>query len=98
MPTNYEHDPNHPLTTAFPYFPPEEQQWLAGELSQILNGMLAMGPRVAKFEQEFAACCGRSPGIAFRSRTSSMEAALLAFGAGHGEEVLVTVEMFGVIG
>ena len=94
MQTNYEHDPNHPLTTAFPYFPPEEQQWLAGELSQILNGMLAMGPRVAQFEKEFAAYCGQPYGIAFPSCTSSMEAALLAFGVGPGDEVLVPVETF----
>ncbi|HKG45141.1 MAG TPA: DegT/DnrJ/EryC1/StrS family aminotransferase [Pyrinomonadaceae bacterium] len=94
MQTNYEHDPDHPLTTAFPYFPPEEQQWLAGELSQILNGMLAMGPRVAQFEKEFAAYCGQSYGIAFPSCTSSMEAALLAFGVGPGDEVLVPVETF----
>lgn len=94
MQTNYEHDPDHPLTTAFPYFPPEEQQWLAGELNQILNGMLAMGPRVARFEQEFAAYCGQPYGIAFPSCTSSMEAALLAFGVGPGDEVLVPVETF----
>jgi len=94
MQTNYEHDPDHPLTTACPYFPPDEQQWLSGELSQILNGMLAMGPRVAKFEQEFAGYCGRSHGIAFPSCTSSMEAALLAFGVGPGDEVLVPVETF----
>lgn len=91
---SYEHDPNHPLTTAFPYFPPEEQQWLAGELSQILNGMLAMGPRVAQFESEFASYCGQPYGIAFPSCTSSMEAALLAFGVGPGDEVLVPVETF----
>jgi perosamine synthetase len=94
MPTNYEHDPDHPLTTAFPYFPPEEQQWLNEELSQILNGMLAMGPRVAQFEKEFAAYCGLPYGIAFPSCTSSMEAALLAFGVGPGDEVLVPVETF----
>src|SRR6185503_6614360 len=94
MPTNYEHDPNHPLTTAFPYFPPEEQQWLGEELSQILNGMLAMGPRVAQFEKEFAAYCGQPYGIAFPSCTSSMEAALLSFGVGPGDEVLVPVETF----
>lgn len=94
MQTNYKHDPNHPLTTAFPYFPPEEQEWLAGELSQILNGMLAMGPRVAKFEKEFAAYCGQPYGIAFPSCTSSMEAALLAFGVGPGDEILVPVETF----
>jgi perosamine synthetase len=94
MQTNYEHDPNHPLTTAFPYFPPEEQAWLAGELGQILNGMLAMGPRVAQFEKEFAAYCGQPYGIAFPSCTSSMEAALLAFGVGPGDEVLVPVQTF----
>ena len=94
MQTNYEHDPNHPLTTAFPYFPPEEQAWLAGELNQILNGMLAMGPRVAQFEKEFAAYCGQPYGIAFPSCTSSMEAALLALGVGPGDEVLVPVQTF----
>lgn len=94
MQTNYEHDPNHPLTTAFPYFPPEEQAWLAGELNQILNGMLAMGPRVAQFEKEFAAYCGQPYGIAFPSCTSSMEAVLLAFGVGPGDEVLVPVQTF----
>ena len=94
MQMSYEHDPNHPLTTAFPYFPPKEQQWLLGELSQILNGMLAMGSHVAEFEKEFAAYCGQSYGIAFPSCTSSMEAALLAFGIGPGDEVLVPVETF----
>jgi len=94
MQKNYEHDPAHPLTTAFPYFPPAEQKWLDGELGQILNGMLAMGPRVAQFEREFAAYCGQPYGIAFPSCTSSMEAALLAFGVGPGDEVLVPVETF----
>lgn len=94
MPTNYEHDPAHPLTTAFPYFPKEEQDWLAGELSQILNGLLAMGPRVASFEREFAAYCGQPYGIAFPSCTSAMEAALIALGVKPGDEVLVPVETF----
>ena len=52
---SYEHNPDHPLATAFPYFPPDEQEWLQRELSQILNAQLAMGPRVAQFEKEFAA-------------------------------------------
>lgn len=91
---NYEHNPDHPLTTAFPYFPPEEQEWLKEELSQILNVQLAMGPRVAQFEQEFAAYCGQPFGIAFPSCTSSMEAALRALGVREGDEVLVPVETF----
>src|SRR5713226_6858423 len=91
---SYEHDPAHPLTTAFPYFPPEEQAWLSQELREILNGQLAMGPRVARFEEEFAAYCGQPYGIAFPNCTSSMEAALTALGVGPGDEVLVPVETF----
>ena len=94
MQPNYEHDADHPLTTAFPYFPPEEQEWLAREFSQILNGMLAMGPRVAQFERDFATYCGQPLGVAFPSCTSAMEAALLALGVGPGDEVIVPVETF----
>jgi perosamine synthetase len=94
MPMNYEPDPNHPLTTAFPYFPPEEQEWLSNELREIMNGQLAMGPRVARFEKEFAAYCDVPYGVVFPSCTSSMEAALIALGVGPGDEVLVPVETF----
>ncbi len=91
---SYEPDPNHPLTTAFPYFPPEEQEWLSKELREIMNGQLAMGPRVARFEKEFAAYCDVPYGVVFPSCTSSMEAALIALGVGPGDEVLVPVETF----
>jgi len=94
MPTNYEHDPAHPLTTAFPYFPPEEQEWLSGQLHEILNGQLAMGPRVKEFERAFADYCGATYAVAFPSCTSSMEAALIALGVDPGDEVLVPVETF----
>lgn len=91
---SYEPDSNHPLTTAFPYFPPEEQEWLTNELREIMNGQLAMGPRVARFEKEFAAYCDVPYAIAFPSCTSSMEAALRALGVGPGDEVLVPVQTF----
>ena len=94
MPTSYEHDPAHPLTTAFPFFPPEEQEWLSHQLSDILNDQLAMGRRVREFEKEFASYCGQPYGIAFPSCTSAMEAALRALGVGPGDEVLVPVETF----
>ena len=94
MSMSYKPDPNHPLTTAFPYFPPQEQEWLTNELREIMNGQLAMGPRVARFEKEFAAYCDTPYGIVFPSCTSSMEAALIALGVGPGDEVLVPVETF----
>lgn len=91
---SYEHNPEHPLTTAFPYFPPPEQEWLQNELRTILNAQLAMGPRVASFEQEFAAFCGTERGVAFPSCTAALEAALVALGVKPGDEVLVPVETF----
>jgi len=91
---NYEHDPDHPLATAFPYFPPEEQRWLEDELRNILNGQLAMGPRVNEFERQFAEFCALPYAIAFPSCTSAMEATLRALGVGPGDEVLVPVETF----
>lgn len=91
---SYKHDPEHPLTTAYPYFPPEEQAWLQKELSEILTSALAMGPRVKKFEEAFAAYCGTPYGVAFPSCTSALEAALVALGVGAGDEVLVPVETF----
>jgi perosamine synthetase len=91
---NYEPDPDHPLTTAYPYFPPEEQDWLDTQLREILNGQLAMGPRVAEFERKFADYCGSPYAVAFPSCTSSMEAGLIALGVGPGDEVLVPVETF----
>lgn len=94
MQMSYKPDPNHPLTTAFPYFPPEEQEWLNNELREILNAQLAMGPRVTRFEKEFADYCALPYAVAFPSCTSSMEAALKALGVGPGDEVLVPVETF----
>lgn len=94
MPGNYKPSPDHPLTTALPYFPPREREWLHRELDQILTGRLAMGPRVAAFESEFAAYCGAAKGVAFPSCTSALEASLLALGVGPGDEVLVPVETF----
>jgi perosamine synthetase len=91
---SYVHDPAHPLTTACPFFPPEEQSWLSEQLAEILNQQLGMGPRVAKFESAFAEYCGQPYGIAFPSCTSAMEATLRALGVGPGDEVLVPVETF----
>jgi hypothetical protein len=37
----YEPDPAHPLTTAFPYFPPEEQEALERRIHLFCRGRLA---------------------------------------------------------
>jgi perosamine synthetase len=54
------------------------------------SGQLAQGPRVAQFEEHFAAFCGVNHAIATSSGTTALVAALLAHGIGPGDEVITT--------
>ncbi len=54
------------------------------------SGMLAQGPRVAEFEEQFAAYCGVKHGIATSSGTTALHVALLAHEIGPGDEVITT--------
>jgi dTDP-4-amino-4,6-dideoxygalactose transaminase len=53
------------------------------------SGMLAQGPEVAAFEQEFAAVVGGRHSVAVNSGTSALHLAFLAGGIGPGDEVIV---------
>ena len=53
------------------------------------SGMLAQGPEVAAFEQEFAAHVDGRPCVAVGSGTSALLLGLLAAGVGPGDEVVV---------
>ena len=57
-------------------------------LGVLASGKFALGPEVAAFEQEFAAYCGASYGVAVNSGTSALHLALLAAGVGPGDEVI----------
>ena len=52
------------------------------------SGRFTLGPEVSAFEREFAAFCGAGHGIAVSSGTSALHLALLAAGAGPGDEVI----------
>ena len=54
------------------------------------SGMLAQGPRTAKFEERFAAVCGVKHAIATSSGTTALHVALLANNIGEGDEVITT--------
>jgi dTDP-4-amino-4,6-dideoxygalactose transaminase len=54
------------------------------------SGMLAQGPRTAKFEERFAQMCGVKHAIATTSGTTALHLALLAHGIGEGDEVITT--------
>ena len=70
---------------------------IKNEVDEAVLGVLgstkyALGPEVAKFEEEFAAYQGAEFGVAVNSGTSALHAALLTAGVGPGDEV-ITVSM-----
>ena len=65
----------------------EEQAAVAAVLA---SGQLAQGPRVAEFEERFAAYCGVGHAVAVSSGTMALWLALLAHDIGPGDEVITT--------
>ncbi len=58
------------------------------------SGILAQGPRVKAFENEFAKLCGVKHAIAASSGTTALHMALLAHGIGPGDEVITSAFTF----
>ena len=58
------------------------------------SGQFALGPEVEAFERAFSAYCGAEHGIAVNSGTSALHLALLAAGAGPGDEVITVPYTF----
>lgn len=83
-------------TTAFPFFPQEEIEWILKETRLILNGekILSMGENVKKFEQEFADYCNRKYGIATNSCTSALDVVLRSLNLSSNDEVIVPTQTF----
>jgi dTDP-4-amino-4,6-dideoxygalactose transaminase len=70
-----------------PYIGEAEKQAVMEVLD---SGMLAQGPRTAKFEERFAQVCGVKHAIATTSGTTALHVALLAHDIGPGDEVITT--------
>jgi len=73
---------------------PVMRPWIGAEeaaaaAAVVTSGWVAQGPRVAEFEQAFAASIGVAHGVALSSCTAALHLALLAVGVGHGDEVVV---------
>ena len=65
----------------------EEEAQAAAEA--VRSGWVAQGPRVARFEQEFAAAVGATHGVATSSCTTALHLAMVLLEAGPGDEVIV---------
>ncbi|GGD75720.1 DegT/DnrJ/EryC1/StrS family aminotransferase [Microbacterium murale] len=55
----------------------------------IASGWVAQGPRVARFEQEFASAMGAPYGVATTSCTTALHLALVVAGIGPGDDVVI---------
>jgi dTDP-4-amino-4,6-dideoxygalactose transaminase len=76
---------NRPLLGA------EEEQ----EVVEVLrSGWLAVGPRVKRFEDEFAAFIGAPTALALSSGTAALHLALVALGVGSGHQVVTSTMTF----
>ena len=70
-----------------PAIGPEE---IAEVIATLESGWLSTGPRVRRFELEFAAYAGAAHAIALNSCTAGLHLSLLAAGVGPGDEVITT--------
>jgi dTDP-4-amino-4,6-dideoxygalactose transaminase len=66
-----------------------DDELMAAAADTLRSGWWSMGPRVAEFEQAFAAYVGTRHAFAVSSGTSALHLALAACGCGPGDEVIV---------
>ncbi len=73
---------------------PVIRPWLGEEeaaaaAAAVASGWIAQGPRVAQFEEAFAAAIGTDHAVAVSSCTTALHLAMVAAGVGPGNEVIV---------
>ena len=81
--------------SSVPYFRPDvSEAEIAEVVSALRSGWLTTGPRVKRFEEEFAAAVGAPHAIAVNSATAALHLAVEALGLKAGEAVLVPTMTF----
>ena len=83
-----------PLLDLKAHHEPMREELLAAIREVIDSSAFAGGPFVAKFEQDFAACCGASYAIGVGNGTDALWLSLLALGIGAGDEVITAPMTF----
>ena len=78
-------------TRSVPFSPPDLSEAEVSAVEAVLrSGWLTTGPRVAEFEERFAAFTGAAHAVAVSSCTAALELSLLASEIGPGDEVITT--------
>ncbi|WP_227133067.1 DegT/DnrJ/EryC1/StrS family aminotransferase [Halorubellus salinus] len=75
------------ISVASPSFGDAEKEAVLAVLD---SGMVADGPEVRRFEEEFAAYCGANHAVATSNGTTALVAALVGLGIGEGDVVVTT--------
>lgn len=93
-------DMDRPVRTTFlPFAAPSiGEEEIAEVLDTLRSGWLTSGPKVKRFEEEFAARVGARHAVAVNSCTAALHLALEAAGVGEGDEVLTTPMTFAATG
>jgi dTDP-4-amino-4,6-dideoxygalactose transaminase len=83
------------MKTVVPYFRPDIRDAEIEEVvASLRSGWLTTGPRVKRFEEEFAAAVGAPHAVAVNSATAALHLAVEAVGLKAGEAVLVPTMTF----
>jgi len=82
-------------TDALPFHLPEiGEEEIASVVETLRSGWLTTGPKVQKFEQNFARYVGCSHAVAVNSGTAALHVALEAIGIKPGDEVILPTLTF----
>src|SRR5437660_9927269 len=81
-----DHGDAEPIAFSRPYFGPEEADAAA---AAVASGWVVGGPRLAEFEERFAAVCGARHAVGVSSWTAGAFLVLHAWDIGPGDEVIV---------
>ena len=77
------------------FSPPAVGEEEIAEVTDALrSGWITTGPRVARFEEEFAALVGAEAALGLSSGTDAMQIGLATLGVGQGDEVITTPMTF----
>jgi perosamine synthetase len=92
---NCDHENNTAQQVTVPFFRPELGEPEVNEVLAVLrSGWLTTGPRVQRFEQEFADAVGARHAVAMNSCTAALHLAVEALGLKAGQAVLVPTMTF----